>query len=250
MGADLAKGKKQAPLLVRLQESSDMKHFDSYARNKALRADLRVCSLWPFPRWFQCPQTSCYVLIVCYTWLLCWTSYVRFWNSCRHGFDSTFSTEDFRPYWFMAILFLTCGLPFCITIRPSGEINLVHYRWFALFMSLDFSSLWSLLSNFQAQKKRVAAETEEARKMGLGIRLLPASKDDADQAANIKFAQKFGLNQRNKRAAIQASSIFLTDSSKQSPQTPWDKFHSPSEIGPRGQEKESECCGREGATLQ
>lgn len=45
MGEDLAKGKKQAPLLVRLQESSDMKHFDSYARNKALRADLRVCSL-------------------------------------------------------------------------------------------------------------------------------------------------------------------------------------------------------------
>lgn len=56
--------------------------------------------------------------------------------------------------------------------------------------------------------------------MGLGIRLLPGTKDDADQAANIKFAQKFGLNQRNKRAAIQASSIFSTDTSKQSPKAP------------------------------
>jgi len=42
-GEDTAKGKKQAPLLVRLQEAADMKHFDSYARNKALRAQLRVC---------------------------------------------------------------------------------------------------------------------------------------------------------------------------------------------------------------
>lgn len=41
-GEDSAKGKKQAPLLVRLQESADMKHYDSYARNKALRAQLRA----------------------------------------------------------------------------------------------------------------------------------------------------------------------------------------------------------------
>ena len=42
-GEDTAKAKKQAPLLVRLQEAADMKHSDSYARNKALRAQLRVC---------------------------------------------------------------------------------------------------------------------------------------------------------------------------------------------------------------
>jgi len=43
MGEDVAKGKQAAPLLVRLQHSSDLKHSDNYACNKALRADLRVC---------------------------------------------------------------------------------------------------------------------------------------------------------------------------------------------------------------
>jgi len=112
IGEDTAKGKKQAPLLVRLQEASDMKHYDSYARNKALRAQLR------------------------------------------------------------------------------------------------------------AQKKRVANEEVEARKLGLGIRLLPASKEDSDQAASIKFPHKFGLNQRNKRAAIQATSIFTPEAMKHSSNNP------------------------------
>jgi coiled-coil domain-containing protein 130 len=48
-GEDTAKAKKQAPLLVRLQEAADMKHYDSYARNKALRAQLRVCFLFFLP---------------------------------------------------------------------------------------------------------------------------------------------------------------------------------------------------------
>lgn len=48
MGEDVAKAKKEAPLLVRLQQSSDLKHSDNYARNKALRADLRVC-LYCYP---------------------------------------------------------------------------------------------------------------------------------------------------------------------------------------------------------
>lgn len=107
-GEDTAKAKKQAPLLVRLQEASDMKHYDSYARNKALRAQLR------------------------------------------------------------------------------------------------------------AQKKRVAAEEVEAQKLGLGIRLLPPSKEDSERAASVKFANKFGLNQRAKRAEIQASSIFSSPASKNS----------------------------------
>jgi len=110
-GEDTAKGKKQAPLLVRLQEAADMKHFDSYARNKALRAQLR------------------------------------------------------------------------------------------------------------SQKKRVAAEEVEAQKLGLAIRLLPPSREDGVQAASVKFANKFGLNQRSKRAAIQADSIFSSEASKHSTTT-------------------------------
>ncbi len=53
MGEDVAKAKKEAPLLVRLQQSSDLKHSDNYARNKALRADLRVC-LYCYPSQLLC----------------------------------------------------------------------------------------------------------------------------------------------------------------------------------------------------
>lgn len=107
MGEDVAKGKQAAPLLVRLQRSSDLKHSDNYARNKALRADLR------------------------------------------------------------------------------------------------------------AQKKRVANEEAEARKKGLGIRLLPVTQDDITQAANVAFSHKFDINRRNKRAAIHAASIFSTNLTEQ-----------------------------------
>ncbi|CAN5971762.1 unnamed protein product, partial [Sphagnum jensenii] len=110
MGEDVAKAKKEAPLLVRLQQSSDLKHSDNYARNKALRADLR------------------------------------------------------------------------------------------------------------AQKKRVTKEETEARKKGLGIRLLPLTQDDITQAANVTFALKFDINRRNKRAAIHAASIFSNNLTEQSPQ--------------------------------
>ncbi|KAJ7567550.1 hypothetical protein O6H91_02G152300 [Diphasiastrum complanatum] len=107
---DILKGKQAEPLLIRLQRDSDLKHGDSYARNKALRAQLR------------------------------------------------------------------------------------------------------------AQKKRVAAEESASRKLGLGIRLLPALEDDVKEAEKVKFASKFELNQRNARAAINASSIFskAADSSKRS----------------------------------
>eukprot|EP01018_Ginkgo_biloba_P025560 Gb_12375 [translate_table: standard] len=99
-GEDLQKGKEAEPFLVRLQRSSDLRHGDDYARNKALRAQIRT------------------------------------------------------------------------------------------------------------QKKRVAEETAHARKRGLGIRLLPPSKEDADVAANVKFTSKFEMNRKDKRAAINGSSIF------------------------------------------
>lgn len=44
--------------------------------------------------------------------------------------------------------------------------------------------------------------------MGLGIRLLPLSQEDAASAAGIRFASKFERNRKDKRAAIKASSIF------------------------------------------
>ena len=61
---------------------------------------------------------------------------------------------------------------------------------------------------FQAQKKRVAEEEVEARKLGLGIRLLPSSEEDKRRASEAKFRHKFDTNLRTKRALIQATSIF------------------------------------------
>ena len=56
----------------------------------------------------------------------------------------------------------------------------------------------------------------EAQKLGLAIRLLPPSKEDSERAASVKFANKFGLHQRTKRADIQAASIFSSEASKHS----------------------------------
>lgn len=61
----------------------------------------------------------------------------------------------------------------------------------------------------------MAAEEEEARSKGLGIRLLPASAADAEQAASVKFAHHFDRNRRNRRAEIRASSIFSAGSVSQ-----------------------------------
>eukprot|EP00252_Welwitschia_mirabilis_P008930 TRINITY_DN2119_c0_g1_i1.p1 TRINITY_DN2119_c0_g1~~TRINITY_DN2119_c0_g1_i1.p1 ORF type:complete len:313 (+),score=71.22 TRINITY_DN2119_c0_g1_i1:230-1168(+) len=101
-GEDLQKAKEAEPYLIRLQRTSDQKHGDDYARNKALRAELRQ------------------------------------------------------------------------------------------------------------QKKRVAEETAYAKEKGLGIRLLPPSKEDAELAAKVKFAAKFDRNKKDKRKAIMSSSIFST----------------------------------------
>eukprot|EP00245_Coleochaete_scutata_P016007 TRINITY_DN732_c0_g1_i1.p1 TRINITY_DN732_c0_g1~~TRINITY_DN732_c0_g1_i1.p1 ORF type:complete len:352 (-),score=66.51 TRINITY_DN732_c0_g1_i1:229-1284(-) len=66
----------------------------------------------------------------------------------------------------------------------------------------------ALRADLRARKKRVAAEVEDAKRRGLGIRLLPVVQEDIETAANVKFVRKFDVNQRNKRAAINASSIF------------------------------------------
>jgi coiled-coil domain-containing protein 130 len=61
---------------------------------------------------------------------------------------------------------------------------------------------------YQSQKKRVAEEEAASRKRGLGIRLLPASEQDAAAAAKVKFSSKFDKNRKDKRALINADSIF------------------------------------------
>lgn len=60
----------------------------------------------------------------------------------------------------------------------------------------------------QNQKKRVAEEEAASRKRGLGIRLLPNSEQDAATAAKVKFSSKFDKNRKDKRALINAASIF------------------------------------------
>ncbi|XP_072964867.1 uncharacterized protein [Typha angustifolia] len=78
----------------------------------------------------------------------------------------------------------------------------------------DYSLNRALRDRLRGQKKRVADEEKFARKMGLGVRLLPPSKEDASVAAAVRFPSKFDRNRKDKRAAIKASSIFLEPSSK------------------------------------
>lgn len=60
----------------------------------------------------------------------------------------------------------------------------------------------------QSQKKRVAEEEITSRKRGLGIRLLPAAEQDAANAKKVMFPSKFDKNRKEKRALINATSIF------------------------------------------
>eukprot|EP00270_Netrium_digitus_P004218 TRINITY_DN15162_c0_g2_i5.p1 TRINITY_DN15162_c0_g2~~TRINITY_DN15162_c0_g2_i5.p1 ORF type:complete len:308 (-),score=109.57 TRINITY_DN15162_c0_g2_i5:155-1078(-) len=66
----------------------------------------------------------------------------------------------------------------------------------------------ALRDKLRAQKKRVEEEKTEARRLGLSIRLLPPSPEDAAAAATAAFRSKFDANRREKRASICASSIF------------------------------------------
>ncbi|KVH96311.1 coiled-coil domain-containing protein 130-like [Cynara cardunculus var. scolymus] len=72
----------------------------------------------------------------------------------------------------------------------------------------DYSLNKSLRAKLRSQKKRVAEEEVTARKMGLGIRLLPASEEDTAAAKRVKFSSKFNKNRDEKRALIKSTSIF------------------------------------------
>ena len=65
----------------------------------------------------------------------------------------------------------------------------------------------------QGQKKRVAEEETASRKRGLGIRLLPATEQDAATAKQVKFLTKFDKNRKDKRALSSSASIFSSSSS-------------------------------------
>ncbi|KAF4356858.1 hypothetical protein F8388_019517 [Cannabis sativa] len=72
----------------------------------------------------------------------------------------------------------------------------------------DYSLNRALRAKLRGQKKRIAEEESASKKMGLGVRLLPASKEDSSIASKVKFSSKFERNRKNKRALINASSIF------------------------------------------
>lgn len=72
----------------------------------------------------------------------------------------------------------------------------------------DYSLNRALRAQLRGQKKRVAEEEAACRKKGLAIRLLPAAKEDTAAAAQVKFPTKFDRNRKDKRALINAASIF------------------------------------------
>ncbi|PHU02105.1 hypothetical protein BC332_27356, partial [Capsicum chinense] len=72
----------------------------------------------------------------------------------------------------------------------------------------DYAMNKALRAKLRGQKKRVAEEEAASKKIGLGIRLLPPSTEDAATAASVKFAHKFDRNRRDKRAMIYSGSIF------------------------------------------
>ncbi|KAL3631312.1 hypothetical protein CASFOL_024296 [Castilleja foliolosa] len=83
----------------------------------------------------------------------------------------------------------------------------------------DYALNKSLRARLRGQKKRVAEEESVSRKSGLGIRLLPISKEDAAAASRVRFATKFDRNRKDKRALIHATSIFSGSSSNSSAET-------------------------------
>lgn len=80
----------------------------------------------------------------------------------------------------------------------------------------DYSLNKSLRAKLRGQKKRVAEEEVAARKMGLGIRLLPASEEDIRASKRVKFSSNFNKNRDEKRAMIKSMSIFSESSSSSS----------------------------------
>ncbi|CAK9141348.1 unnamed protein product [Ilex paraguariensis] len=76
----------------------------------------------------------------------------------------------------------------------------------------DYALNKALRTKLRSQKKRVAEEEAASRKIGLGIRLLPPSEEDTAAAARVRFSSKFDRNRKEKRALINAASIFPVSS--------------------------------------
>lgn len=93
-----------------------------------------------------------------------------------------------------------------LLVRMQRASNIKHQN--------DYSLNRSLRAQLREQKERVKAETDYSKKLGLGLRLLPPSKEDAEEASKTKFAHKFEANRKQKRATIFASSIFSQGSGK------------------------------------
>ncbi|KAF8389806.1 hypothetical protein HHK36_024325 [Tetracentron sinense] len=72
----------------------------------------------------------------------------------------------------------------------------------------DYALNKALRAQLRNQKKRVIEEEAASRKIGLGIRLLPTTEEDATTASRVKFSSKFDRNRKEKRAAINAAPIF------------------------------------------
>lgn len=81
----------------------------------------------------------------------------------------------------------------------------------------DYALNKALRAQLRGQKKRVAEEEASSRKMGLSMRILPASKEDSAAAARVKFSSKFEKNKKDKRALINAASIFSEPSGSSVP---------------------------------
>lgn len=77
----------------------------------------------------------------------------------------------------------------------------------------DYSINKALRARLRSQKKRVAEEETVSRKMGLGVRLLPKSEEDAAVAKRVKFSSGFDRYKTEKRATISGTSIFPGQSS-------------------------------------
>lgn len=80
----------------------------------------------------------------------------------------------------------------------------------------DYSLNKALRAQLRSQKKRIAEEETASRKKGLGIRLLPSTEEDTASAAKVKFSSKFERNRKDKRALINAASIFSSSRSASS----------------------------------
>ncbi|KAL9263949.1 putative splicing factor YJU2B [Drosera capensis] len=92
-----------------------------------------------------------------------------------------------------------------VLVRLQGASNARHTD--------DHAIDKALRARLRSQKQRVAEEELASKKMGLSIRLLPASDEYTPVAAHTKFHHKFETNEKDKRALIKAGSIFSNSSS-------------------------------------